>query len=377
MGDYIKYRTQQTTNSKIMVSKSHFDGTILPGYSTGHLSTIVKEYREWNVRLNTQQLNRLSLTKEFEQMLRDLPRYYASSCSSTNSWKKLFNTFGTHIVSNAYMGGAIEYAPTGKYLTEIRSLNQHQMPNYMKTIRLEENKGWNYRVIGGDSEIIFDKANAASQRMNLWETSVKTLPVMLPTDIKLYPIYRIIGQWRSGLYQDAISAFNDYVEGKLVACDRNIQCGPSGVAINDFCDCPDDQRNVGNQCKTMAGNECSLESWDNCVPNSLCTKDKKTNRGTCTCRNRFVANSIGLCFKAAGDSCQKSIKCNWPASFGCIAGKCHCMLGSTYDHKQKACLGKIGDRCGESIYDGIKYFVRCVTGAFCDWGVCRKVQSKY
>ena len=222
--EYIKYRLRDLNiHQSVDVNKLKWgtDGQTVMGYNifdtdTAYGSpakiTLFLEFRKFQLTL----VSNIDLNHDFKSAVEDLPEFDEKSNESVDKFKNFFQTFGTHVVTSCFGGGAIEVeVPSPDEMQRISDSNKYDFfmktkANLMKTIDLHWNfipipmgeinspsvlESTNYSIHcrGGDMKnhvqtISEHPSLGGHEKMAKWIESLATQPLMLQTNMTLVPV---------------------------------------------------------------------------------------------------------------------------------------------------------------------------------------------
>jgi hypothetical protein len=204
---------------------SAFEGQLRLGFNVNPQDdevasfSAVKEVRTHKMELNDQ----VKLKEEFVEHINSLRPFDPSVRDSEKEWKGFFGTWGTHIVSVAYVGGFIQGTVLGERLrasfqnsTEV-SLTLENIVNFTK---VEGEDLTFYGVFGGEKDPKLANVHELSTEernevLKNWFESLGYDPVVLTYQMELVPISRIVRSTNETVAIEIDKALNLLVQGNL------------------------------------------------------------------------------------------------------------------------------------------------------------------
>jgi len=158
-----------------------------------------------------------------------------------------------------------------------------------------------------------------------------------------------------------------------VSCSATSACSDSFRCTNGICNCPQITHQIYDsafeKCVGLVSSFCLTTS--DCIPNTICTLNSKTELKQCRCEDGFVENSKGTCEKAWGRACayNEGVPCDSMAGLECRNEICACPDTMSYFNSTlRKCVGLVGSRCktlsGVFAESGGLHHA-CVNGASC------------
>ncbi|RUS19264.1 hypothetical protein BC937DRAFT_87754 [Endogone sp. FLAS-F59071] len=167
----------------------------------------VKEYRYFTLYIDWNKTLLLSIPfkEALDNLLHEDP--------TGDKWTQFFDKWGTHVVAQAYGGGAVR--TTSKSAAGSTDQDSHPPGSYplpssfSPTITVD--------VFGGDRDYYIDSLAMLDPR-SPWRASIPTKPAVLENEMKLIPFYALIGQYSdyTTLTEPMEAAMNIYVGGTVV-----------------------------------------------------------------------------------------------------------------------------------------------------------------
>jgi hypothetical protein len=204
---------------------SAFEGQLRLGFNVNPQDdevasfSAVKEVRTHKMELNDQ----VKLKEEFVEHINSLRPFDPSVRDSEKEWKGFFGTWGTHIVTVAYVGGFIQGTVLGERLrasfqnsTEV-SLTLENIVNFTK---VERGDLTFYGVFGGEKDPNLANIHEMSTEernevLKNWFESLSYDPVVLTYQMELVPISEIVRRSNETIGKEIDKALNLLMQGNL------------------------------------------------------------------------------------------------------------------------------------------------------------------